>query len=176
MDICKVIEWPDMQNLAIKEEAKEKVEQAANDEPSTKRKGKNGRSEEKKSTAKVAAKDTKPTNTKKGGGRKSIIKEQFEESQILQEQSYFDVFKPGTWRDEMEKVAADELFQKIEDLVRGRYKAKIELQKINDPVFEEGKKEEKPVAKAAKKGDKPVEEEVKKEEEVIDYTYLLKGP
>jgi hydrocephalus-inducing protein len=50
------------------------------------------------------------------------------------------------------------------------------LSKIHDPVFEEGKKEEKPVGKAAKKGDKPLEEEVKPVEEVIDYSHLLKGP
>ena len=63
---------------------------------------------------------------------------------------------------------------KVTDLMAGRYKAKIELMKINDPVFEEGKKEDKPPTKVLKKGEK-VEEEPKKEEEEFDYSYLLKG-
>lgn len=52
----------------------------------------------------------------------------------------------------------------------GQYRARIELPKINDPVFEK----EPPPPKVLKKGEK-VEEEPKKEEEEFDYSYLLKG-
>lgn len=55
----------------------------------------------------------------------------------------------------------EESLQKVQDLMAGRYKAKIELSRINDPVFEEGKKEEKPIVKVLKKGEKPPEEEPK---------------
>jgi hypothetical protein len=63
-------------------------------------------------------------------------------------------------------------------MFNGKFTKKIDLPKISDPVFEEGKKEEKaPPPKPVKKGDKPpVEEEPKPvEEEKIDYTYLRKG-
>lgn len=51
---------------------------------------------------------------------------------------------------------------------------KIEIaSKIHDPVFDEGKKEEKP-QKPAKKGDKPPEPEEPKIE-TVDYTYLQNG-
>lgn len=55
----------------------------------------------------------------------------------------------------------EESLQKVQDLMAGRYKAKIELNKINDPVFEEGKKDEKLPVKPLKKGEKVVEEEPK---------------
>ena len=45
---------------------------------------------------------------------------------------------------------------------------------VHDPVFDEGKKEEKK-GKDVKKGDKQVVEEEKKEEEEQDYTNLMKG-
>ena len=59
---------------------------------------------------------------------------------------------------------------KMSALMNNTYKDKIEIvMKIPDPVFEEGKKEEKP--KPLKKGEKPPEpEEIKPE--IVDYTYL----
>jgi len=54
--------------------------------------------------------------------------------------------------------------------MKNEFKEKIEIPaKIHDPVFDEGKKEEKP--KPAKKGDKIPEPEEPKIE-LIDYTYL----
>ena len=59
---------------------------------------------------------------------------------------------------------------KLQSLMKNEFKEKIEIPtKIHDPVFDEGKKEEKP--KPAKKRDKIPEPEEPKIE-LIDYTYL----
>ena len=61
----------------------------------------------------------------------------------------------------MEKASYEDQLQKIIDLMSGRYRSKIELPKLSDPVFEEGKKEEKPQLPKGSKKDTKIEEEVK---------------
>lgn len=66
------------------------------------------------------------------------------------------------------------MISKMKALMNNTYTDKIEIvAKIHDPVFDEGKKEEKP-QKAAKKGDKLPEPEEPKIE-VVDYSYLQQG-
>ena len=64
-----------------------------------------------------------------------------------------------------------QLKEKINAFIAGSYKEKIEVQKYSDPVFEEGKKEEK---KVDKKNLKAVQEE-KVEEQLPDYSLELSG-
>lgn len=57
--------------------------------------------------------------------------------------------------------------------MRNEVKEKWEVPAVYDPVFEEGKKEEKKPKKDTKKGKKDEPEEAPPEPEVFDYTNLL---
>jgi len=51
----------------------------------------------------------------------------------------FEVFQPGKWVSEIERINFKEMINKMKNLLNGKYTTKIELMKIYDPVFDEEK-------------------------------------
>ncbi|CAD8206755.1 unnamed protein product [Paramecium octaurelia] len=179
-EIQKLIEWPGMEKLA--EEDKPKKEEIVDPIPTSKDKNNKTQTKRgKEQSQSVTKKQEKPLvsqlqlqQQQQQSRQKSRPKSQPKSAGNLVEQSYYDVFYPASFEDEIQKQNFNDLITKVKALIENKYHEKIEIAtKIHDPVFDEGKKEEKP-QKPAKKGDKPPEPEEPKVE-IIDYTYLQKG-
>lgn len=102
-----------------------------------------------------------------------------DESVIVEEVPLFEVFNPADYEDGVKKEKDLHKINEIISIMKNTYTDKIENPVIYDPVFEEGKKEEKkpPVKKDAK--GKPIieEEPAPVIPDPIDYSSLLmRGP
>lgn len=88
----------------------------------------------------------------------------------------FDIFYPRDWVSSEERETYFKLASDLQRIIQNKFKEKLEVPKIFDPVLEEGKKEEKKVTKKDPKTGKEIvvqEEEEIREQEVFDYTELL---
>ena len=96
-----------------------------------------------------------------------MLKDQFDE---MAEEELYEVVYPGEWEDDFQKEQFNLMISNCVKLIKGEFTEKLELPVLHDPVYDEGKKEEKK-GKDAKKGVVQEEEPVK--EEVFDYSHLL---
>ncbi|EGR29178.1 hypothetical protein IMG5_161280 [Ichthyophthirius multifiliis] len=168
-EIYKMIEWEGMEDV-IKEE-EEKIKQKLLALELEQEMKKNNKKDEKNKK-----KDTKQQLTQSIKKKKNIQKIGQDNSQIeeIQENNLFDVFQPYQFQNFEEELAFNKKINTLISLFTNQYKEKIENPPIHDPVFLEGKKEEKkPIKKDAKGKIIPEEISPAQPPEIIDYTELL---